>query len=835
MFAIDAAGFLVFQTAPDAEMPGDVDLDNTYAVEITATDTSGNTATQAISVTVTDINDNAPIAAGETTTLEEDPGPPVVLDLTLGDSDPDASDTLTYEIISLPTKGTLFASSAALTAGKILSADELADLIYRPNANENGEDSFTYTVSDGLNTSSEQTHTLAITPINDAPLVAGETTTLLEDVASVQLYLTSGDTDIDGDTLTYAITSLPTKGTLFASGVALTAGKVLSADELADLTFVPALNEDGSDSFTYTVSDGTITSAAQTHSLTITPVGDAPVLNGTLDQFDTIYGGTPIIFMQGLLTAVFDGDLVDPDSSDDGSVINRVILDQVPGAGQGTLGLFAQGSLSLITTLDVGAYADFTYDAFGDLATATYFQANGTQIAGADITSIPLYTPPATGSGDLDVTFAFKVVDEDGNASQTIPQTIKISEPPPKFSFDQSGNAGTGGVVNETVNESIHDYDFSTVSADIYDASATDPDSGTITYAIVGGADATPFIITDDGKIQLGLGPDLYDDDFNPYFSFEHPLDANNDGIYELVVQANTDSGGGQTIEQTINFTLQNIDTNPDGGILPSYKLVEGDLGPSFFQILDAQIDPGKGVEDTDVFVVRIESLPDAAVGTLLFFNDSDPPQAVEAGAMLVFADEALLFFANESATPIEIEFDSCSCAPLSDLIFGASPGTQGLSTSYDLRLYEATLTGSSVADYAVTLGEADDKAMVQNVTIVAAAEGRASLSYLDVEFDGFFWDSEIISASAMEVYDTRTDAEDAMAGVSYFLDDTGAGDDALFDIDTSTGVITYKSGNLPPPGGSFDGDDTYELLVTAVDEFLNVADLFLDVTIAYF
>ena len=94
---------------------------------------------------------------------------------------------------------------------------------------------------------------------------------------------------------------------------------------------------------------------------------------------------------------------------------------------------------------------------------------------------------------------------------------------------------------------------------------------------------------------------------------------------------------------------------------------------------------------------------------------------------------------------------------------------------------------------------------------------------------------SEIISASSMEVYDTRTDAEDAMAGVSYFLDDTGAGDDALFDIDTSTGVITYKSGNLPPPGGSFDGDDTYELLVTAVDEFLNVADLFLDVTIAYF
>ena len=63
--------------------------------------------------------------------------------------------------------------------------------------------------------------------------------------------------------LTFAIASPPAHGTL--SGTA------------PNLTYTPAQDYNGPDSFTFTVNDGSLTSAVATVSITVTPVNDAPV------------------------------------------------------------------------------------------------------------------------------------------------------------------------------------------------------------------------------------------------------------------------------------------------------------------------------------------------------------------------------------------------------------------------------------------------------------------------------------------------------------------------------------------------------------------------------
>jgi hypothetical protein len=84
--------------------------------------------------------------------------------------------------------------------------------------------------------------------------------TTAEDTAKA-IVLTGSDAD--GDALTYTIVTQSTNGTL--SGTA------------PSVTYTPALNYNGSDSFTFKVNDGTADSAVATVSLTVTAVNDAPV------------------------------------------------------------------------------------------------------------------------------------------------------------------------------------------------------------------------------------------------------------------------------------------------------------------------------------------------------------------------------------------------------------------------------------------------------------------------------------------------------------------------------------------------------------------------------
>ena len=209
-----------------------------------------------VSITVTAVND-APVATSQSVTTNEDTAKAIALGVT----DPDNS-TFTFTITTPPAHGTLSGTAPALT--------------YTPAANYNGADSFSFKANDGTVDSNVATVSITVTAVNDAPVANDDTATTPEDTA-ITIAVRTNDTDADGDTLT-----ITTVGTA-AHGTAVKIG--------SSIRYTPAANYNGTDSFTYTISDGHGGTATATVTVTVTSVNDAP---DAADDTATTAEDTPV-------------------------------------------------------------------------------------------------------------------------------------------------------------------------------------------------------------------------------------------------------------------------------------------------------------------------------------------------------------------------------------------------------------------------------------------------------------------------------------------------------------------------------------------------------------
>ena len=107
------------------------------------------------------------------------------------------------------------------------------------------------------------TVTITIAAVNDAPVANAQNVTTNEDTAR-SVTLTA--TDVEGSALTYTVVAGPAHGTLTGTPPAL--------------TYTPAANYSGADSFTFKANDGALDSNVATVSITVTAVNDAPVASG---------------------------------------------------------------------------------------------------------------------------------------------------------------------------------------------------------------------------------------------------------------------------------------------------------------------------------------------------------------------------------------------------------------------------------------------------------------------------------------------------------------------------------------------------------------------------
>ena len=253
-------------TGAEAVYTPNENFNGTDSFTFTSSDGTIESNLATIIITVNPVND-APVAQDGSNTKEEDTDQTI----TLSASDVDGDD-LTYTIETAPTNGTV-----TLTG---------AEAVYTPNENFNGTDSFTFTSSDGTIESNLATIIITVNPVNDAPVAQDGSNTKEEDTDQT---ITLSASDVDGDDLTYTIETAPTNGTVTLTG--------------AEAVYTPNENFNGTDSFTFTSSDGTIESNDGTVAITVTAVNDAPVAQ---DGTEAVNPGIPKTF--SLIANDIEGD-----------------------------------------------------------------------------------------------------------------------------------------------------------------------------------------------------------------------------------------------------------------------------------------------------------------------------------------------------------------------------------------------------------------------------------------------------------------------------------------------------------------------------------------------
>jgi alpha-tubulin suppressor-like RCC1 family protein len=213
------------------------------AFDYTISDGHGHTASAAVTVTITCVND-APVAADDTASTSENT--PVTIQVLANDTDVDGN-SLSLQAVGAAGHGTAVANGSAVD--------------YTPTAGFCGADSFTYTATDGSLTATATVH-VSVSCVADSPVAVDDVKTTAEDTP-VTVNVLANDTDPDGDTLSVSTVTDPVHGTTVNNGD-------------GTVTYKPDANFCGTDTFSYTASDGTLTDNA-TVTITVTCVNDPPV------------------------------------------------------------------------------------------------------------------------------------------------------------------------------------------------------------------------------------------------------------------------------------------------------------------------------------------------------------------------------------------------------------------------------------------------------------------------------------------------------------------------------------------------------------------------------
>ncbi|MBA7598743.1 MAG: tandem-95 repeat protein [Calditrichaeota bacterium] len=537
-----------------------------------------------IYVTIHPVND-APAAEDQTVATLEDQGVPITLSATDVDGD-----NLTYQVITDPVNGVLSGSAPALT--------------YTPNANFSGDDGFTFQVSDGTLTD-VGTVTISVRATNDPPVAVDdaynvdEDNTLAIDALSGVL---ANDSDPDGDPLTAEPVSSPSNGSL-----------TLNAD--GAFTYTPQADFNGTDSFTYAVSDG-IASDQATVTVTVNPVNDDPV---ALDDEATVGQ------RQSVSIAILDND-----TDVDGDALTVKNVRQAKGV------VHINSDSTLITveytsTPNFVGLDEFFYtieDGHGGQASATV------RVTVLDVNDPPVITSPATAQATEDQPFTYVATATDPEGQ---PITFAFSNLSAWLEVDASGNSVSGtpteGVTSGSLTITASDGELTAV----LDVTVT---VGQVNDPPVAVDDA--YSVNEDTDLVIGA-PGVLDND----------SDIEDDPLTAVLVAG--PSNGSLTLNTDGSFTYT-PDAGYNGTDTFTYKVSDGKLESSpatvtitVDEVNDAPVavdDEASTDENSLVIINVLENDVDADVGDVL--SVASVTQGAN-GSVVINPDGTVTYTPNEN------------------------------------------------------------------------------------------------------------------------------------------------------------------------------------------
>ncbi len=452
-------------------IPG-ADKKGTAVFSYTVADPGGLSASSSVIVTINSIPD-APVANPDIATTAEETA-------------------LTIAVLANDTDG----DSEALSVGGVgqgahgtVTVDASQRAVYTPAADFFGSDTFTYTAADPTGRTATGTVTVTVTNVAEAPDARDDAASTDEDTP-VTMTVLANDSDADGDALSITAATQGTHG-----GVTFTSSA---------LTYTPAANYDGADSFTYTVDDGSGRTDTATVTITVVGVNDPPV--ATADSASTAED-----------TAVTIAALAN-DSDADGDTLAITAVTQ---GARGTV-TFTTDALTYTPAANANGSDSFTYtlgDGQGGSATAT-----------VAVTITAVNDPPdagADGAGtneDTPVTIAVLAndVDPDGEAPTLVGVTAAsqgtvVANGNGTVTYLPAANTAGVDAFTYTVRDAAGLTDTATVAVsvapvndapDAIDDSATTNEGSAVTIAALGNdtdIDGGPLAVTAVGAAAHGV------------------------------------------------------------------------------------------------------------------------------------------------------------------------------------------------------------------------------------------------------------------------------------------------------------------------------------------
>jgi len=431
------------------------------------------------------------------------------------------------------------------------------------------------------------------------------------------------------------------------------------------------------------------------------------------------------------------------------------------------------------------------------------------------------------------------------------------------------GNAGSGGVATDmdtvtiTVN-AVNDAPVITSngggasasvsvnegSSAVTTVTATDPDGDTLSYSIVGGADAGSFTINaSTGALSFASLPDR-----------EVPLDANGDNVYEVSVRV---SDGTVNDTQAISVTVLNLNDNAPvitsngGGASASVSQVEGGSTVTTVTATDADGDSLSyhivGGADASRFQIN------SATGALTFVSPPDFEAPTDAGANNVYdvvvevrdgvhtdtqAIAVTITDANDNAPDITSDGGGASAsinvaeggtavttvtatdadtvgsityriaggADAGRFTINAATGALSFASTSD---FEAPTDAGANNAYEVVV-EADDGVQATQQTLtVNVTDTNDTAPDITSDGGGASASINVVEGNTAVTTVVATDA-DTVGSITYRI--AGGADAARFTINAATGALSFASTpdfEAPTDAGA---DNAYEVIVEADD-----------------